>query len=92
MDDPLGTSKKDTCKNMIKFDEIRKENAIKHNANWSQIPDHPCRIVIIGSSRSGKTNALLDVINHQPKIDKSIYMLRIHKKQKMIFLLINVNR
>ena len=37
------------------------------------IPDHPYRILIIGSSRSGKTNTLLNVINKQPDIDK-IYL------------------
>ena len=37
------------------------------------IPDHPYRILIIGSSGSGKTNALLNLINNQPDIDK-IYL------------------
>ena len=30
------------------------------------IPDHPCRILIIVGSGSGKTNALLNLINNQP--------------------------
>ena len=34
------------------------------------IPDHPYRIIIIGGSGSGKTNALLDLINEQNDIDK----------------------
>ena len=37
------------------------------------IPDHPYRILIIGSSGFGKTNALLNLINNQLKIDK-IYL------------------
>ena len=37
------------------------------------IPDHPYRILIIGGSGSGKTNALLNLINNQPDIDK-IYL------------------
>ena len=37
------------------------------------IPDHPYRILIIGGSVSGKTNALLNLINSQPDIDK-IYL------------------
>ena len=35
--------------------------------------DHPYRILIIGGSASGKTNALLNLINHEPDIDK-IYL------------------
>ena len=37
------------------------------------IPDHPYRILIIGSSGSGKTNLLLNLIENQPDIDK-IYL------------------
>ena len=40
------------------------------NPKWPDIPDHPYRILIIGSSGSGKTNALLNLINHEPYIDK----------------------
>ena len=31
---------------------------INHYPNWSYILDHPYRILIIGGSGSGKTNAL----------------------------------
>ena len=41
--------------------------------NWPYIPDHPYRILITGGSGSGKTNALLYLINSQPDIDK-IYL------------------
>ena len=34
-------------------------NINKHNLKCSQIPDHPYRIMIIGGSRSGKTNVYL---------------------------------
>ena len=44
-----------------------------HNKNWPYTPDHPYRIFIIGGSGSGKTNALLNLINNQPDIDK-IYL------------------
>ena len=47
---------------MINFHDITKEDTKEHNPNWSQIPDHPCRILIIGSSGSGKTNSLFDLI------------------------------
>ena len=33
-------------------------------------PDHPYRILIIGGSRSEKTNTLLNLINEQNDIDK----------------------
>ena len=37
------------------------------------IPDHPYRILIIGGSGTGKTNALLNLINNQPDIDIILY-------------------
>ena len=58
---------------MINFDDYTHENKIEHNLNWSYIPDHPYRILIVGGSGSGKTNALLNLINNQPDIDK-IYL------------------
>ena len=58
---------------MINFDEYTNENKKEHNPNWPYIPDHPYRILIIGGSGSGKTNALLNLINNQPDIDK-IYL------------------
>ena len=58
---------------MINFDEYGNENKIEHNSNWPYIPDHPYRILIVGGSGSGKTNALLNLINNQPDIDK-IYL------------------
>ena len=45
----------------------------QHNSNWPYIPDHPNRILIIGDSGSGTTNALLNSISNQPDIDK-IYL------------------
>ena len=38
-----------------------------------KITDHPYRILIIGGSGSAKSNALLNLINHEPDIDK-IYL------------------
>ena len=47
---------------------------INHNPKWPYIPDHPYRILIIGGSRSVKTNVSLNSIKHQrPDIDK-IYL------------------
>ena len=55
---------------MINFDKYVNENKTVHNKNWRYIPDHPYRILIIGSSGSGKTNALLNLIENQLDIDK----------------------
>ena len=45
----------------------------KHNPKWSEISDHLYWIIIIRRSGSGKTNALLNLINNEPDIDK-IYL------------------
>ena len=58
---------------MINFDDYTNENIIEHNSKWPYIPDHPYRILIAGGSGLGKTNALLNLINNQPDIDK-IYL------------------
>ena len=58
---------------MINFDDYANENKTQHNLKWPYIPDHPYRILIIGGSGSVKTNALLNLINNQPDIDK-IYL------------------
>ena len=58
---------------MINLNSITNENNKEHNEKWPFIPDHPYRILIIGGSGSGKTNALLNLINEQDDIDK-IYL------------------
>ena len=58
---------------MINIDNITKENIIEHNPNWSQIRDHPYRLLIIGVSGSGKMNPLFILRNLQPDIDE-IYL------------------
>ena len=58
---------------MINFDDYANENKTEHNLKWRYIPDHSYRILIIGGSGSGKTNALLNLINNQPDIAK-IYL------------------
>ena len=52
---------------------IINENKAVRNKNWPYIPDHPQIILIIGASGSGKINALLNLIENQPDIDK-IYL------------------
>ena len=58
---------------MINFDDYANENKTEHNLNWPYLSDHPYRILIKGGSGYGKTNALLNLINNQPDIDK-IYL------------------
>ena len=55
---------------MINFDNVTKDNIKEHNPNWSQTPDHPHRILIIGGSRPEKTNSLFNLISQQRAIDK----------------------
>ena len=58
---------------MINFDDYINENKTQLNSKWPYIPDHLYRILITGGSGSGKTNALLNLIQNQPDIDK-IYL------------------
>ena len=48
---------------MINFDDYANKNKTKHNQEWPYIPDLPYRVLIAGGSGSGKTNALLNLIN-----------------------------
>ena len=50
---------------MFNLDDITNENNRKHNKKWPYIPDHSYRMLIIGGSGSGKTNALLNLIKEQ---------------------------
>ena len=52
------------------------------------IPDHPYTILIVGGSRSGKPNALLNLINHKPDIDE-IYLYAKDPYKEKYELLIN---
>ena len=74
---------------MINFDEYTNENKINHNPNWRYIPDHPYRILIIGGSRSGKTNTLLNLIKKQPDIDKIYLYAKDPYEDKCQFLINN---
>ena len=61
---------------MFNFDEYTNDNKKEHNFNWPYIPDHPHRILIIGGSGIGKTNALLNLINNQQDIDKIYFICK----------------
>ena len=60
---------------MFNLDDITNENNKDHNKKWPYIPDHPHRMLIIGSSGSGKTSALLNLIKEQGN-DNFIYMVK----------------
>ena len=58
---------------MFNLERITYENNKEQNEKWPYIPDHPYRILIIGGTGSGKTNALINFMNEQKDIDK-IYL------------------
>ena len=55
---------------MFNLDLITNKDSKEHNKKWPFIPDHPYRILIIGGSGSGKTNALFNLIRQEDDIDK----------------------
>ena len=55
---------------MTNFDNVRNENMKEHNLNWSEIPDPSYISLLTRGSESWKTNAFLNLIIHQPDIDK----------------------
>ena len=58
---------------MINIDDGTNESQIEHNSQWPYIFDYSNTILNIRGSRSGKTNAILNLLNNQPDIDK-IYL------------------
>ena len=73
---------------MINLDSITNKNNKKHNEKWPYIPDHPYKILIIGGSGSGKTNALLNLIKEQDDIDKIYLYAKDLSEPKYEFLII----
>ena len=49
---------------------LQKKTKKGHNRSWPEIADHLYRILIVGGPGSGKTNALLNLINDEAEIDK----------------------
>ena len=72
---------------MINFDDYANENKTEYNLKWPYIPDFPYRILIIDGSRSGKTKALLNLINNQPDIDKMFLFAKDPYEAKYQFLI-----
>ena len=50
---------------------ITKEAIKGHNPNWPQIAHHPYKTLSTGSSGSGKTYALLNLVHYHPDTDKN---------------------
>ena len=73
---------------MIILDSITNENNKKHNEKWPYIPDHCYRILIIGGSRSGKTNGLLNLIKEQDDINKIYFYAKDLSEPKYEFFII----
>ena len=72
---------------MINLDSITNENNKEYNEKWPYIPDHPHRVFIIGGSGSGKTNALLNLINEQDDMDKTDFDAKDLSEPKYEFLI-----
>ena len=72
---------------MVNIDNYVNENRTERNEKWTYIPDHPNRIIIIGGSVSGKTNALINLINVQNDIDKKILYARDLSEPKYEYLI-----
>ena len=73
---------------MINVDDFTGENIKEHSPHCWQIPNHSCIILTIGGSGLGKINVLLNLINHQPDIDK-IYLYKKDPCKSKCQLLIN---
>ena len=68
---------------MFNLDDITREK----NKKWPHIPEHQCRIMIIGSSESGATNALLNLIKEQDDIGKIYLYAKDLSETKYAFLI-----
>ena len=53
--------------------DVTGKNTIEHNPTWPKILYCSCRILMVGYCGSRKTNALLNLTNLQPDIDKTYF-------------------
>ena len=58
---------------MINFTGVAGEIKQEDNPHFRRIPNHPYRILLLADTVVEKVNALLNLINHQPIIDR-IYL------------------
>ena len=74
---------------MINFDNT-KENIKEPNPNSPEIPDHPYGILIVEGLGIWKTNALLNLINNEPDINKIYLYAKDLNEAKYKFLMKNM--
>ena len=74
---------------MFNLDDITNKNNKEHNKKWPYISNYPYRILIIGSSGSGKTNISLNLIKEQDDIDKIYLYAEDLSESKYEFLIKN---
>ena len=72
---------------MINLESITNEKSKKHNEKWPYTPDHQYRIIITDGSGSGKTNALINLINEQNDIDEVYLYARDLSEPKYEYLI-----
>ena len=72
---------------MLNLDSITNKNNKIDNKKWLSIPDHSYKILIIGGSGSGKTDALFNLINEQNDINKSYLYARDLSEPKYEYLI-----
>ena len=75
---------------MFNLDDIANQNNEDHNEKWPYIPDHPCRMLIIGGCGSGKKYALLNLVREQDNdalIDKMYLYAKDLNEPKYQFLI-----
>ena len=72
---------------MFTLDDITNENNKEHNSKWPYIPNHPYRMLIIGSSGSGKRNSLLNLIKEQYNSDRIYLYVKDLSESKYEFLI-----
>ena len=58
---------------MLAIDDVTNEVIEERNSSWSKFTDYSYIILVIGGSRSGKTNLLFSITSHQSDVDK-IYL------------------
>ena len=58
---------------MFNFDYIAKKDIKEDNWNWPETHYHAYRTLLVRGSGTGRTNALVNLMNHESDIDK-IYL------------------
>ena len=77
-----------TTKKCLTLIILPKKDIKEYNPHWPESPDYPYRIVVVRGSGSGKTNKLLNLIYHEPDIDR-IYLYTKNPYEAKSQLLIN---